>query len=99
MEGIDSHYAQRLIAADEKRLDQMCWKFLAADGKGPGCLMRETYGSWYSGLGILKNSYGTKKIGQELESARSFFSSAKQDQVCNNLQRPKSFSSHTPETP
>lgn len=40
MEGIDSHYAQRLVAADEKSLDQMCWKFLAADGKGPGCLSK-----------------------------------------------------------
>lgn len=48
------------MAADEKSLYQMCWKFLAADGKGPGCLIRETYGSWYSGLGVLKNSYGTK---------------------------------------
>lgn len=73
MEGIDSHYAQRLIAADEKSLDQMCWKFLTADGKGPGCLMQKTYGSWYSGLGVLKNSYGTKKLVRNLKVYEAFF--------------------------
>lgn len=34
---------------------------------------QETYGCWYSGLGVLKNSYGTKKLVRNLKVYEAFF--------------------------